>query len=149
MTPFKQWAGACALALLSTAACAQAWPSAKPIRLIIGYPPGGGIDFTARTVQMPLQTALGQQIVMDYKPGAGGMIAATELTRAAPDEAESAGAMLLTTFQVAISGGAVLGGLLIDLQGPLGVMTFLGLATLIGASVMSARGGRQVQLNEG
>jgi len=85
MTPFKQWAGACALALLSTAACAQAWPSAKPIRLIIGYPPGGGIDFTARTVQMPLQTALGQQIVMDYKPGAGGMIAATELTRAAPD----------------------------------------------------------------
>ncbi len=85
MTRFKQWAGACAMALLSTAACAQAWPSAKPIRLIIGYPPGGGIDFTARTVQMPLQAALGQQIVMDYKPGAGGMIAATELTRAAPD----------------------------------------------------------------
>ena len=85
MSTFKQWAGACALALLSTAAMAQAWPSAKPIRLIVGYPPGGGIDFAARTVQMPLQLALGQQIVMDYKPGAGGMIAATELTRAAPD----------------------------------------------------------------
>ncbi|WP_311222817.1 MULTISPECIES: tripartite tricarboxylate transporter substrate binding protein [unclassified Acidovorax] len=85
MSTFKHWAGACALALLSTAAMAQAWPSAKPIRLIVGYPPGGGIDFAARTVQMPLQQALGQQIVMDYKPGAGGMIAATELTRAAPD----------------------------------------------------------------
>ena len=60
------------------------WPS-KPIRLIVGYPPGGGIDFAARTVQAPLQAALQQQIVVDYKPGAGGMLAAAELTRAAPD----------------------------------------------------------------
>jgi tripartite-type tricarboxylate transporter receptor subunit TctC len=75
-----------ALALAATAglAGAQAYPS-KPIRLIIGYPPGGGIDFAARTIQVPLQAALGQQIVIDYKPGAGGMLAAGELTRAAPD----------------------------------------------------------------
>jgi tripartite-type tricarboxylate transporter receptor subunit TctC len=66
-------------------AAAQAWPGAKPIRLIVGYPPGGGIDFAARTVQAPLQEALKQQIVVDYKPGAGGMLAAGELTRAAPD----------------------------------------------------------------
>lgn len=66
-------------------AAAQAWPAAKPIRLIVGYPPGGGIDFAARTVQAPLQEALKQQIVVDYKPGAGGMLAAGELTRAAPD----------------------------------------------------------------
>ncbi|MEO5669136.1 MAG: tripartite tricarboxylate transporter substrate binding protein [Ramlibacter sp.] len=75
------------LLALATAAClaaAQAWP-AKPIRLIVGYPPGGGIDFAARTVQQPLQDALKQQIVVDYKPGAGGMLAAGELTRAAPD----------------------------------------------------------------
>jgi tripartite-type tricarboxylate transporter receptor subunit TctC len=63
---------------------APQWPS-KPIRLIVGYPPGGGIDFAARTVQAPLQAALQQQIVVDYKPGAGGMLAAAELTRAAPD----------------------------------------------------------------
>jgi tripartite-type tricarboxylate transporter receptor subunit TctC len=69
----------------ATLAMAQAWPTAKPIRLIVGYPPGGGIDFTARTVQQPLQEALGQQVVMDYKPGASGMIAATELARSAPD----------------------------------------------------------------
>ncbi|WP_245447985.1 MFS transporter [Neorhizobium sp. T6_25] len=71
------------------------------------------------------------------------------ITRAAPDEAESAGALLLTTFQIAISSGAVLGGLLIDAQGPLGVMTFLGIASILGASVMVMRGGRQVQLSQG
>ena len=81
----KRWATALTLACTATLAFAQAWPAAKPIRLIVGYPPGGGIDFAARTVQMPLQEALGQQIVMDYKPGASGMIAATELARAAPD----------------------------------------------------------------
>ncbi|MES2185129.1 MAG: tripartite tricarboxylate transporter substrate binding protein [Pseudomonadota bacterium] len=66
-------------------ASAQGWPAAKPIRLVVGYPPGGGIDFAARTLQQPLQDALKQQVVVDYKPGASGMIAATELTRAAPD----------------------------------------------------------------
>lgn len=66
-------------------ASAQAWPGAKPIRLIVGYPPGGGIDFAARTIQIPLQEALKQQVVMEYKPGASGMIAAGELSRAAPD----------------------------------------------------------------
>ena len=81
----KKWLVALALGASAGMAFAQAWPTAKPIRLIVGYPPGGGIDFTARTVQMPLQEAIGQQIVLDYKPGAGGTIAATELTRAAPD----------------------------------------------------------------
>nr|WP_145551236.1 tripartite tricarboxylate transporter substrate binding protein [Variovorax boronicumulans] len=69
---------------LAPAARAQAWP-AKPIKLIVGFPPGGGIDFAARTVQVPLQELLGQQMVVEYKPGAGGLLAATELTRAAPD----------------------------------------------------------------
>ncbi|RYX93200.1 MAG: tripartite tricarboxylate transporter substrate binding protein [Comamonadaceae bacterium] len=74
------------LALLGATALAvaQSFP-AKPIRLIVGYPPGGGIDFAARTVQVPLQEALRQQVIVDYKPGAGGMLAAGELTRAAPD----------------------------------------------------------------
>ncbi len=71
------------------------------------------------------------------------------ITRAAADEAESAGALLLTTFQIAISSGAVLGGLLIDGQGPVGVMVFLGVAGILGGSVMLARGGRQIQLSEG
>ncbi|MFO1326400.1 MAG: tripartite tricarboxylate transporter substrate binding protein [Rubrivivax sp.] len=61
-----------------------AYPS-RPIRLVVGFPPGGGIDFTARAVQPGLEAALGQPLVIDYKPGAGGVLAATELTRAAPD----------------------------------------------------------------
>lgn len=73
-----------ALAFVAGLACAQAYPT-KPIRMVVGYPPGGGIDFAARTVQVPMQEALKQQIVVDYKPGASGMIAATELTRQAPD----------------------------------------------------------------
>lgn len=72
------------LAAAAGLAHAQAYPI-KPIRLLVGYPPGGGIDFAARTVQLPMQEALKQQIVVDYKPGASGMIAATELTRQAPD----------------------------------------------------------------
>ena len=73
-----------ALAAVATITSAQSWP-AKPIRLIVGYPPGGGVDFTARSIQQPLQEALKQQVVVDYKPGASGMLAAGELTRAAPD----------------------------------------------------------------
>jgi hypothetical protein len=42
-----------------------------------------------------------------------------------------------------------LGGLLIDLQGPMGVISFLGIAAALGASVMAARGGKQLQLSEG
>lgn len=61
-----------------------AYPS-KPVKLIVGFPPGGGIDFTARTIQAGLEAALGQPVVIEYKAGAGGVIAATELTRAAPD----------------------------------------------------------------
>ncbi len=64
---------------------AQAAYPSRPIKLIVGFPPGGGIDFTARTIQSALEAALGQPLVIEYKPGAGGVIAAAELTRAAPD----------------------------------------------------------------
>lgn len=65
------------------------------------------------------------------------------MAKAASDEAESAGALGVATFQIAISGGAVLGGLLIDLNGPVAVMLFLGVASLLGALIMAARGGRE------
>jgi tripartite-type tricarboxylate transporter receptor subunit TctC len=73
-----------ALAAIPGIALAQGYPN-KPIKLIVGFPPGGGIDFTARAVQPGLEAALGQPVVIDYKPGAGGVIAAGELTRMAPD----------------------------------------------------------------
>ena len=71
-------------AITGNHALAQSFPS-KPIRLIVGYPPGGGIDFTARVIQAPLQDALKQPLIIDYRPGAGGTIAAAELTRATAD----------------------------------------------------------------
>ncbi|WP_160003942.1 MFS transporter [Rhizobium sp. 18055] len=58
------------------------------------------------------------------------------VTQAAGDEAESAGALMLTTFQVAISSGAVFGGLLFETQGPSGVFAFAGIAALFGVAVI-------------
>ncbi len=66
------------------AARAQAFPS-KPVKLIVGFPPGGGIDIVARNLQPALQEALGQPVVIEYKPGAGGVLAATELARSPAD----------------------------------------------------------------
>lgn len=63
---------------------AQSFPS-RPIRLIVGFPPGGGIDFTARLIAQGMSEGLGQQVVVENKPGAAGVIAATEVARAAPD----------------------------------------------------------------
>lgn len=63
---------------------AQAYPN-KSIKLIVGFPPGGGIDFTARSIQPSLEAALKQSVIIEYKAGAGGLLAATELQKAAPD----------------------------------------------------------------
>ena len=76
---------ATAALLFTGGALAQDWPGSKPIRILVGYPPGGGVDFTARTIQPVFEKVLGTQMILDYKPGASGMIAASELARAAPD----------------------------------------------------------------
>ena len=75
---------AIAAALLSTAAFAQTYP-AKTVRIIVGYPPGGPTDVIARTVAQKLTIALGQQVIVDNRPGASGMIGAEQVVKAAPD----------------------------------------------------------------
>jgi tripartite-type tricarboxylate transporter receptor subunit TctC len=65
-------------------AAAQGYP-AKPIRVVVPFPPGGAVDFYARVVQQPLSELLGQPIVIDNKAGASGMVGAEAVARSAPD----------------------------------------------------------------
>ncbi len=66
------------------AAQAQSWPN-KPLRLIVGYSPGGAVDAMARLLATRLAEPLGQQIVVDNRTGAAGMIAADATAKSAPD----------------------------------------------------------------
>jgi len=70
--------------LFVTENLAQSYPS-KPIRLVVGFPPGGAADFVARTFQEPLGRALGQPVVVDNRPGAGSSIAAEHVAKSTPD----------------------------------------------------------------
>ncbi|MES2414526.1 MAG: tripartite tricarboxylate transporter substrate binding protein [Pseudomonadota bacterium] len=73
-----------ALTLSGGAALAQAYP-AKPIRFIVPYPPAGGADIVARLLATRLSTSLGQQVIVDNKPGASSMIGTDMLAKASPD----------------------------------------------------------------
>jgi tripartite-type tricarboxylate transporter receptor subunit TctC len=70
--------------LASPAGSAQDYPS-KPIRIVVGYPPGAGVDFTARVFADRLKEAFGQPTIVENRPGAGGMTAAESVSRAEPD----------------------------------------------------------------
>ncbi len=79
------------VATLSIACCALVSPAAaadypdKPIRLVVPFPPGGGADNLARTIMPKVAEALGETIVIDNKPGAGGNVGAEIVARSAPD----------------------------------------------------------------
>ncbi|HYG53717.1 MAG TPA: tripartite tricarboxylate transporter substrate binding protein [Burkholderiales bacterium] len=74
----------CALIVFCASAAAQGYPS-RPVRLVVGFTPGGAADFVARAFQEPLGRALGQPIVVDNRPGAGSSIAAEHVAKSAPD----------------------------------------------------------------
>jgi tripartite-type tricarboxylate transporter receptor subunit TctC len=68
----------------SATAFAQAWP-AKPVTLLVPFPPGGSTDMIARTLGTKLQEKLGQSFIVENKAGAGGTVGAGQAKRAAPD----------------------------------------------------------------
>ena len=77
----------CALALVLMTldgACAQSWPS-RPIRAIVPYTAGGAIDIVSRTVAQQLSLQLGYPIVIESRPGAGGVIGTAAVAKADPD----------------------------------------------------------------
>ena len=73
-----------ALGVAAITAGAQTYPS-KAVRFMVGYPPGGGTDLTARIVAERLSPAIGQPVVVENRPGAGSNIAGELVARAAPD----------------------------------------------------------------
>ena len=73
------------LAALPAPSLAQHWPTAKPIRLVIGFPPGGSVDILARVLAEDLGKRLDARIVVENKPGAIGTIALNQARAAAPD----------------------------------------------------------------
>ena len=70
--------------LVAPIANAQSWP-ARPVKLIVGFPPGGSTDLAARALGDKLTVALGQPVVIENKAGASGNLAAEQVARAAPD----------------------------------------------------------------
>jgi len=72
------------LALTGLPALAQTWPS-KPIRIVLQFPPGGSTDSVVRILAQPLSAALGQQVLVENRPGADGAIAGEFVARAEPD----------------------------------------------------------------
>lgn len=85
--------------LLAGPALAQSYPT-QTIRIIAGFPPGGGIDLSARLMADPLKNALGQTVIVENRTGAAGMLAANTVAKAPPD-----GHMLLmaTSGEIAIA----------------------------------------------
>ncbi len=72
------------LAVMMSSLHAQPYPN-KPIKLVVGFTPGGAADYVARNLSVPLGQALGQSIIVENKPGAGSSIAADQVAKSAPD----------------------------------------------------------------
>ena len=122
-------ATAAALATLATpAAFAQAWP-AKPVRIIVPYPPGGFTDVTARLIGQKLQERLGQTVLVDNKAGANGTIGVAELARSAPD-----GHTFVVVIAAHAANPSLYAKLPYDTRNDLAAVSLIGVSPLVAAA---------------
>src|ERR1700752_5080966 len=84
MSRFSMTLALCALCAAPGAALSQAYPT-KPIRLIVPFPAGGGVDYIGRIVGKGLSERLGQQVLVDNRPGANAIVGLEALKPSAPD----------------------------------------------------------------
>jgi len=83
---FRKQLAAVILAALSSVSVFAAEPyPVRPIRMIVGFAPGGGTDLTARPVAQKLSELLGQQVIVENRPGAAGNVATEQVAKSAPD----------------------------------------------------------------
>jgi tripartite-type tricarboxylate transporter receptor subunit TctC len=116
------------------APAAAAWPT-KPIRILVGFPGGSTPDLVARTIAEPLSRALGQPVIVENKPGAGGNIAADQVAKATDDH----------TIGVMINGNMTIAKLLnpatpFDPQRDLAPISLIGTAPLLLTAPANAPG---------
>jgi tripartite-type tricarboxylate transporter receptor subunit TctC len=83
--PLTRAALAALLAAAAAGAMAAEWAPTKPIRMIVGFPPGGATDLVARIIQPKMTAALGKQVIVDNRPGANGVLSNDLLAHADPD----------------------------------------------------------------
>jgi tripartite-type tricarboxylate transporter receptor subunit TctC len=107
------------LLVLAGTAGAQSWP-AKPVRMIVPFPPGGGIDGVARLLSPKLSEQLGQQVIIDNRTGAGGTLGTELVAKAAPD-----GYTLLATFASHAMNAALYQNLAFDTVADLAPITLI------------------------
>lgn len=84
MFPLSRFVGAVVFAIIAASASAQSYPS-KAVRIIVPFPPGAGVDIVTRAVSGRLGEALGQQLVIDNRAGAGGIVGAEVAAKSVPD----------------------------------------------------------------
>ncbi|MBS0220450.1 MAG: tripartite tricarboxylate transporter substrate binding protein [Proteobacteria bacterium] len=80
----RAWIGVLAVLVAVSPAAAETWPD-KPVKIVLGVPPGGGLDVLVRGIAAELSTKWGKSVVVDNKPGASGLIAAESVANSAPD----------------------------------------------------------------
>lgn len=159
MTHVKAWAiSVIALGIAIPIEAAQTYPE-RPIRLLVPFAPGGNVDITARTIAPALGKALGQQVIVENRPGAGGIIATDAVAKAAPDGYT----LLMASSSVMTNGPALYPKLPYDIVrdfAPVGRVAVVPLAIVVHPSVpakttkeliavANAQGGKMLMANAG